>query len=432
MSMTTRSSRRLSYGLEPANKNSSPVVVCALCKVNHEHMSQVHTWQKTQAHDVVANYGITPDDTVCRPCRDDIRRVTANPSYSPRWKKINHNVIKCFVKGCPDVCFAHSKVTDIDRLRQILEDTSLQIEGDTIPFPTPLCHHHYYTVYNAVQPQQSNCPTCGISLKQVNSRPCQNAELIGEHLRDRAGFEGTLTSGDKVCYSCYKSHLVILQEGKKFSKDSDLQSILHDFRHKISTVDQPSILQQVCDLAMDKTVVHVVEELLQRKAILLPAVHDFFLEKHDEILATINLHETEAKTTVTSLWVLSNLTSALQHHLVYSCKARKYGTLLYGPNTDLAPLLQQSLSRLRQHEHKCLQAQSPQMAQSTPQKLVMEDVLDDLNANILDQCKRYLGKDKIVVDEYSKLDIDKEIDQMNPILWKAICMLMRSVSKGGG
>ena len=106
-----------------------------------------------------------------------------------------------------------------------------------------------------------------ISLKHVKSRLCPNAKLIGEHLQESAGFEDTLISGDKVCYSCYKSHLVILQEGKTLSNDSDLQSILHDFRQKIGTVDKPSTLQQVRDLAMDKTVVHVHvgEQLLQRK-----------------------------------------------------------------------------------------------------------------------------------------------------------------------
>ena len=392
-------------------------------------MSQVHTWQNTQARDVVGNYGITPDDIVCRPCRDDIRRVTADPNYIPRWEKKNHDTIKCCVNGCPDVCFAHSKVTDIAGMRQILEDLP---EGDTVPFPTPLCNHHYYIVYNAVQPQQTNCPTCGISLRHIKSRPCPNAENIGEHLRDSTGFEGTLTSGDKVCYSCYKSHLVILQEGKTISKDSDLQSTLQAIRQKVGTVDQPKTSQQVRDLAMDKTIVHVGEELLQGKAILLPIAHEFFSEKHDEILASIDLHETEIKTTVTSLWVLSNLTSALQHHLAYSCKTRKYGTLLYRPNTDLVPLLQQCLSKLRQHEIKGRKPQSPQTAQSPPQKLGMEDVLDDLNVQLLNQCRRYLDKDKMFVDEYSSLNIDKEIDQINPTLWKAISMLTRSASERRG
>ncbi len=95
MSMTTRSSRRrLSYGSDQAEEHSSPAVVCALCKHSHKHMSQVHTWQNTQARDAVTDYGITLDDIVCRPCRDDIRRVTANPSHSPRWEKIKHDVIR--------------------------------------------------------------------------------------------------------------------------------------------------------------------------------------------------------------------------------------------------------------------------------------------------------------------------------------------------
>lgn len=131
-------------------------------------------------------------------------------------------------------------------------------------------------VYNAVQPQQTNCPACGISLKHVTSRPCPNAQVIREHLQESAGFEGTLEAGDKVCFSCYKSHLIILQQEKAVSKDSDLLSTLDEYRHKVHTADQPSTLQEVHELAMDKTVVHVGEDLLQRKAILLPAAHNFF------------------------------------------------------------------------------------------------------------------------------------------------------------
>ena len=124
----------------------------------------------------------------------------------------------------------------------ILEHADFHIEGDTIPFPTPLCNHLYYMVYNAVQPQQTNCPTCGISLKQVTFRPCPNAQVIREHLQESAGFEGTLGTGDKVCFSCYKSHLIILQQEKAVSKDSDLLSILDEYRHKVHTADQPSTI----------------------------------------------------------------------------------------------------------------------------------------------------------------------------------------------
>ena len=236
----------------------------------------------------------------------------------------------------------------------------------------------------------------------------------------------------RCAFLLYKWHLVILQEEKQISRDSDLHSMLQVFRQKISTADQPSTSQQVCDLAMDKTVVYVGEELLQGKAILLPAAHDYFLEQCDEIHATIDLQIAQAKTKITSLWVLSNLTSALQHHLVHACKARRYGTLLYRSNTDLVLLLQQSLSKLRQHEKKHSSDPTLQTVHSCPQKLGMDDVLDDLNAEILGQCRRYLGRDKTFLDEYSTLDIDEEIEQIYPILWKAVCMLTRSASERRG
>ena len=85
--------------------------------------------------------------------------------------------------------------------------------------------------YNAIQPHQTTCPTCRISIrKQPNSRPCQNAEKIPENT---------------------------------------------------------------------------------------PKEHCWF--QH--------------------FW--SIITTTLNQHLVYACKARKYGTLLYHPNTDLVLLLQQ-------------------------------------------------------------------------------------------
>jgi len=90
---------------------------------------------------------------------------------------------------------------------------------------------------------------------------------------------GNLSNRDKVCYSCYKSHLILLQEEKKVSEDSDLQSTIANIRHSLSTATTPSTLQQRRDLAMDKIVVYVGEELLQRKVILLLVVHqDVFMK----------------------------------------------------------------------------------------------------------------------------------------------------------
>ena len=62
-------------------------------------MSTVATWQSIQARDTIARYGITPQDVICHPCRDDIRKIIANPSLQPRWERlIQKEVIKCCLK----------------------------------------------------------------------------------------------------------------------------------------------------------------------------------------------------------------------------------------------------------------------------------------------------------------------------------------------
>ena len=55
--------------------------------LQHEHMSYVQTWKSAQAYKLVAEKGITPENLICRPCQDDVRRMVGNPDYVPRWEK---------------------------------------------------------------------------------------------------------------------------------------------------------------------------------------------------------------------------------------------------------------------------------------------------------------------------------------------------------
>ena len=48
----------------------------------------------------------------------------------------------------------------------------------------------------------------------------------------------------------------------------------------------------------------------------------------------------------TSRWIQSNLTVHLQHHMTYSCRVRKYGTIIYRPHSDLILSLSQALWEL--------------------------------------------------------------------------------------
>ena len=98
----------------------------------------------------------------------------------------------------------------------------------------------------------------------------------------------------------------------------------------------------MCDLAIEKPVVYVGEELLQGKIILLPVVRNYFSGCFHKIFTEFDQHREH----FSNIPVGSNLTSALQQQLVYM----PYSTLLYRPNSELLPVLQQALWKLCQYE----------------------------------------------------------------------------------
>jgi len=66
----------------------------------------------------------------------------------------------------------------------------------------------------------------------------------------------------------------------------------------------------------------------------LPTIHGHFNDYARELLTAKHM-ESESHDLVSSQWLLSTLEVKLQHHITYSCKVHKYGTLVYRPNSDL-------------------------------------------------------------------------------------------------
>ena len=221
----------------------------------------------------------------------------------------------------------------MQQIEAALEAIGLQTLAD-IPVPTPLCKQHYHQVYNLLQPTQTNCLNCGMSLRHASPspRPCPNPVMIEKYLQDNTGFEGNVRAQDKVCFPCYKSFLVILLEHKPTSTDDDLQMLISTYSQQIPTTDDITTVNDVLDVAMIKTTVFIGEQLLSNHAILLPTVHDFFMSDIEELRAGRKI-ETEVKS-ISARWILSNLTANLQQHIsnCCSCPTRKHGTLLFRPN----------------------------------------------------------------------------------------------------
>jgi len=75
--------------------------------------------------------------------------------------------------------------------------------------------------------------------------------------------------------------------------------------------------------------------LFKEQAMLLPTIHGHFNDYARELL-TAKHTESDSHDLLSSQWLLSTLTVKVQHHIAYSCKVRKYGTLVYSPNSDLS------------------------------------------------------------------------------------------------
>ena len=81
------------------------------------------------------------------------------------------------------------------------------------------------------------------------------------------------------------------------------------------------------------TTIEVGQKLLNREVLVLPDILDFFMRhiqsqgEYNETVRMLTEH-------ITAKQLLSQLTASLKHHVVYECKAKKYGNLVFRPGTD--------------------------------------------------------------------------------------------------
>ena len=221
--------------------------------------------------------------------------------------------------------------------------------------------------------------TCGTSLRRdSNPKPCPQPALIEHYLKENTEYEGSIKESDKVCYVCYQSHLVNLQQRNDSSTDKDLLQLIATLSKQIPTSIKST--DELTNAAMTRAVVAVGRDLLNGNVMLLPD-HDLFNLYASEL--SPHLHEEiDTSKLVTSANILSNLKANLQYHIAYSCKTRKHGTLIYRPNADLRPALAQALWRLRSKNiTKECSSETDTSKSDDPQQYL--NVLDDLFAHYI-------------------------------------------------
>ena len=408
-----RSKRKLRFS------GSSPPVICSVCHHHHSHTSSPNEWRNQPAKDLALSMSLSTDSLVCGACRDDMRRVLADATYVPRWEKAERvgSNISCFVQNCTEPSFTQSSMCVSKELKSML---SLQFRSESLPNPTPLCKTHYHAVYDVHKSWENNCRTCGTRLRVGNDRPCPQPLDIQKYLCEHTDFEGCISEGDRVCLTCYKSHLFVLKTNKPISTDDDLKSLNDNLRQ------QATKAHDLIHRATNKMLIEVGRMLLENRAALLPTIHLKFMQCARDLMSESRIQKLPDLQFITSRHILSEIIATFQHHVIYACKVRKYGTLVYRPNSDLVVLLSEALWKMKQiNAHVAVQCATEDEHAHTEKDTNTRE-LCNINKLVHAQIDRYSSKK---YHDYDELNLDEQISNISPQLWKVICCITQSKSE---
>ena len=190
----------------------------------------------------------------------------------------------------------------------------------------------------------------------------------------------------------------------------------------------------VAKFAIIKTIVYVGHKLQQGEALLLSTAHEIFMGYTKYAIENYATHITlPSKDSVTAKWILARLNESLGHHMSFTCKTRKYGTLLYRPDSDMVAIATQALWKLKALENKETAYVHVNESEKEVQKSdQFEAIINDLNDRVHQTVKIYLESDCNEPFDFSQMNIDSLIQKTDTKLWNTIMLLTRSTSEREG
>ncbi len=233
---TGRESRHVTSAVHPGR----PCEECALCKKKDlSKYSHPKSWkdpsllQQLQAAEPSLN--VQPESCICLLCRRDVSDVN-DVSFSPRWRK-NTGIISN-IPNCTNTDIK-AKSIDAQELTQFLpaghNDATFSNEDGTNN--VPICSYHYNAMVQAyTHATHSDCKTCGKHIRNYSkSRPVPEPVVLQHFLNTNTEFKGTFQPDDRVCYTCYKSHLIAVKHVNNLvtSTDADRTDLLSEIKQNL-------------------------------------------------------------------------------------------------------------------------------------------------------------------------------------------------------
>ena len=149
----------------------------------------------------------------------------------------------------------------------------------------PLCIRHYGELYRYIHPINKNCKTCNKTLDHTKSQKCLEPIFIQRFLLQNTDFAGEINVEDRICFACYKAHLVIIKHTSNTanSTDQDLSSLIDKLKTELEDEGEISTQDQAVLHAVHRSAILVGETLLEQNAILLPQVFDYFEKTYRDV-----------------------------------------------------------------------------------------------------------------------------------------------------
>ena len=134
--------------------------VCELCPGHHLQLSAPTQWRNEEAHKYVTSMQVQSDALICKPCKDDVTRVLANPSLIPRWRKGSMtNKNRCCILLCGQSVFVHGRLANSEQMQAALKLAGLKCTSVLVTLFQFLFHYASTTT--------TKCTTCCSLLKQT-------------------------------------------------------------------------------------------------------------------------------------------------------------------------------------------------------------------------------------------------------------------------
>ena len=133
--------------------------------------------------------------------------------------------------------------------------------------------------------------------------------------------------------------------------------------------------------------------------------------------------ESQIMAAVPKKYFFGYITSFFGKHMVCQCKHKAHGVLLYRKGTDLYEVLSRTLKTLH-HSSRTLLGYSKPEADDDTELLTF---CDKINKRIHQQVRSTTSKDAQTPYDVATFNLQSCIDNIDPILWKMVVLITRSV-----